>query len=179
MCADCVACLGKVYNPDTDKNVFFRCFSFIATKENLIYLKREQILEHILNPPDSEFVFCVTYSNKKHMCFKARVNSNRYNYIVTTDIGDVRIDTQEVHEILWYIEPWYSMIPGKADTKAQPTWFTKSDILNGCENTKRIQDYGINRYFNENQKIGKWRGSALLKLLTFALNKKGPNNANT
>ena len=80
------------------------------------------------------------------------------------------------NRVIETIQPWYSVITEKADTKAQPTYFTKDDIMNGCKNYKRIENYGINKYILENQQIEQWRGSQILKLLVFCLNKKIPRD---
>lgn len=166
LCVNCVSVMGKI------NGTYLRNYSFICTDAELRILKRENILELILNPPAPPFVFTVSYSNKKHIAFKAGIQQCRDIFIVSTDIGDVQIDRQKAISIVNIIQCWYSIIPEKTQTKQQPTWFTKDDILHGCKNTKRIIDYGIEKYFTENQQIEQWRGTSLLKLLVFALNKK-------
>ena len=169
LCRYCAAVMGHIR---TEKgSAFFRCFSFVCTEDKLAILKREDILEHLLSPPDGLFVICITYSNKKHMAFKAKLQCNRERYTVTTDRGDAVISMPDVRKILPVCRAWYSVIPEKSNTKQQPTWFTKDDILHGCTNAKRISDYGVKQYMTENMIIEPYRNTDMLKLLAFALNK--------
>ncbi len=172
LCRECATVLGKIINPATGKITFFRNFSFLCIESELKLLKREDILSYILNPPVGRFVLCVTYNNKKHMAFKSRIQGNRDFFTVTTDTGDIKVDRELADKIISVIQSWYSVVPDKADTKAQPTWFTKVDILAGCVNYKKIETYGLKKFFAENQQIELWRGTGLLKLLVFCLNKR-------
>jgi len=164
--------MGKIINPETGKPTFLRNFSFMATESDLILLKRGDILKWVLNPPEPPFIFAVTYGGKKHIAFKSRIAENREYFIITTDTGDVYVDRLHTRRVVDVIQPWYAIIPEKAQTEIQPTWFTKGDILYGCKRNKRIEDYGIEKYMNENKQIEHWRGTPLLRLLVFVLNKR-------
>ena len=95
---------------------------------------------------------------------------------IFTDQEEVEINLDEINKhddkLPEIIQSWYSVIPGKEDTKQQPTWFTKGEILTGGKKLKNIKAYGIEKYWEENLFLEKFRNTALLKLLVFALNKK-------
>lgn len=151
--------------------VSLRNFSFICNDERLILLKNSEIVNYIKNPVDPPFVFCISFSNKKHLAIKSKINHSKNRYVVTTDAGDCIIDEKEVDYILPVIQNWYTVVAEKKDTQSQPTFFTKEEILNGSNNYKRIEDYP-GHYFVENQLIEKYRGTMLLKVLVHCLTKK-------
>jgi len=166
ICIYCAACIGR----GQAQNEQIRLFSFIATNEQLIKLKREDIWNNIFSPPSPPFVFGVTYSHKKHISFKAPVCLPANQYQIQTDSGRVDINIGQIEPLTKIMQTWYSICK---DTKQEPTWFTKNEILIGCNNFKRIEEYGINHYFQESAVINHFRGTALLELLCYALN-KGP-----
>lgn len=167
---DAALCIEAVIKSEKGFNSL-RNYSFFATESELVFLRREDILDLVLSVPSTPFVLCVTYSNKKHTAYKATVNYNQKNFIVTTDIGDVNIDIDKVRSILPIIQSWYTVVRGKEETSAQPTYFTKAEILNGCDNHKRINDYGIEKYYKENEIIEQYRNTAFLNFIVHILNK--------
>lgn len=172
LCSQCSALIGDVQLPGDDQKRRLRSFSFLATKNAFKVLKREEIWEHLLTLPKGPFVFCVTYSNKKHIAFKTSIQHDDRRYSVYTDKGQIDIELDKIEELVELIQAWYTVLPGKEDTKQQPTWFTKGEILSGGKNYKNIAVYGIERYYVENSFLEQYRGTALLNLLVFALNKK-------
>ena len=164
ICVYCVACLGK----GQQRNEWIRAYSFIATEESLRLLKREHIWKEIFDAPQSPFVFGVTYGHKKHISFKAPVCLSNKQYQIQTDNGRIDIDLNNIHLLTTLIQKWYSI---RKDAKQEATWFTKNEILTGSSNFKRIEEYGIDDYFQENAIIKSFRNTALLELLCFALNK--------
>lgn len=168
MCVYCAACLGK----GQAQNEQIRMFNFLATPSRLIKLKREEIWQQIFNPPaDEPFVFAVTYSHKKHISFRAPVNlPGQLSFQVRTENTLVGIEPARISPLAEVIQRWYSICK---DTAEAPTWFTKKEIQYGCDNFKRIEQYGIDDYRREDLVISLYRHSALLELLCHALN-KGP-----
>lgn len=164
ICIYCAACIGR----GQPQNEQIRLFSFIASNEQLIKLKREEIWDNIFSPPNSLFVFGVTYSHKKHISFKAPVCFPGNQYQIQTDSERVDINTEQINTLAKIIQKWYSICK---DTKQEPTWFTKNEILIGCNNFKKIEGYGIDDYFQEEAVINPFKGTSLLKLLCYALNK--------
>lgn len=150
-----------------------RNYSFICTENNLTFLKREDVLDTILNIPSIPFVLCVSYSFKKHISFKSQIQYSAKNFTVYTDKGKVNINIEDIKLLLPIIQNWYSILPDKINTSTQPTFFSKEDILNGTNNLKKIEVYGIEKYYNENSIIQKYRNTMFLDLLVHILNKKG------
>ena len=130
-------------------------------------LAHDNILEYILNPPIERFVFCITKSHKKQLAYKSIINNCNQKFIVTTDFGNISIEHGKVIECYPIIQNWYSYIDSN---KSERTYFTKDEIKCGCKILKKIQDYGYEKYFEENKKLEKYRGSSWMNLLIFALN---------
>lgn len=166
ICIYCAACLGK----EQPRNEVIRVSNFIATESELLRFKRDEIWQHIFNPPQDEpFVFAVTYSYKKHIVFKASVNlPGERPYCIQTDNSRVIVDLDAITELAQTIQQWYSIAK---QTATEPTFFTKNEILSGSHNYKRITEYGIDDYMAEDSIISPYRGTALLGLLAYALNK--------
>ena len=169
ICQFCIACLGKGQDPSQ----CIRTQSFIATQSSLQILKRDEIWSIILSPPQEPFVFGVTFSHKKHISFKANVNLPGKTYQIQTEnyTVDVKLD-ENLKVLMLYMQNWYSV---NKDTSAQPTWFTKDEIKFGTHRYGVIEKYGIDEYLREDAFLKKYRGTGLLDLLTFLLN-KGPFN---
>lgn len=183
LCQPCAALISDIRFADDvkDQKRRLRSFSFLATENGFKVLKREDIWETIFTPPAGPFVFCVTYSNKKHIAFKTRIQCDSQNYVVYTDKGEVLLELAKITELARIISCWYKILPGKQNIKQQPTFFTKSEILHGGYNFRNISEYGIERYNIENRFLEKYRNTTLLTLLVFALNKTIDSNivANT
>lgn len=160
-------CMSAVIKSEKGFNSL-RNYSYLATNQELKLLKRSDILSILVEPPSTEFVLCVTYSNKKHTAYKSRVNYSDDDYVVTTDKGNVEVNLYNLKYILPILQSWYTVTK---DTKQQPTYFTKKDILNGCSDTRRIHAYGVEKYFEESAQIESFRNTAFLELVVFALNK--------
>ena len=167
---DAALCLYQVIKAEKGYNSL-RNYSYLATEKELQILKREGILALILSPPEPPFCLAVTFSNKKHTAYKTIPAGDRYNFVVTTDKGNVHIDRLIVEVVVPLIQKWYTIVPGKEDNSMQPTWFTKDEILFGSNNFKRIMDYGEEKYFAENSLIDKYRHSLFLTLIVHLLKK--------
>lgn len=165
---DAALCIEAVLKTEKGFNSL-RSYSYLVTEKELILLKREQLIENLLNPPNSPFVFAATYSNKKHTSYKTMINFDSTGYQVMTDAGGVLVSLADARRIHPIIQSWYTVT---GDTKAKPTMFTKADILTGCDNMKKIHQYGVEKHFKEDALIQEYRDTAFLKLLVHALNKK-------
>lgn len=171
LCVHCSATIGQIA-VDGKEKTRLRSFSFIATENDFLILKREQLWNYIFNPPEDRFVFCVTYSHKKHIAFKSQIQYSNKLYKIFTDKGEVELDLYYLEDLAEIIQNWYTVLPDKVESKQQPTWFTKGEILSGARNIKNITRYGIQKYYSENLFLGKYRNTTLLTLLVFAVNKK-------
>jgi CRISPR type IV-associated protein Csf1 len=171
ICKYCAACLG--YGQTRQGKI--RTTSFIATPSRLIRLKREHLWDMIFKGQEEPFVFCVTYAHKKHLSFKAPVNlPEQGRFIVRTDNSNISIVPGEIQKLCRIIQVWYTVVK---ETQEAPTCFTKKDVLFGCTNHKRIMEYGIIEYLEEDLAIRPYRNTGLLELLVFALNKQPKREA--
>ncbi len=164
ICEYCAACLG--YGKPRTEHI--KNYSYIANENSLVRLKREDIWGCLFNPPETPFIFCVTYNHKKHTSFKASVNYSREHYAVCTENELIEVRPAAIRELAQVIQDWYTICK---DTTQAPTWFTKAEILQGCDNFKRIEEYGTAKYFQQEAVITPYRCTPLLGLLVHALNK--------
>lgn len=177
VCADCTVCLGKIAyekNGET-KETYLRCFSFLATDHEFITLPRVELLPLILNPPNPPFALTITYLGQKHTAFKSHLNYDRFIFLIRTDKGDVLVDVALARQISEISQRWYSEQPEKPTF----TWFTKDEILHGCSNLMKIENYGLQKYFQENQLLSQWRGLPLFELIIHCLQKEGQKDVNS
>lgn len=173
ICAYCAACIG--YGQERTK--FIKNSSFLATPSALRLLKREDLWEVLVVTAydiTEPFVIGVTYAHKKHISFKAKTNlpDDPGKFWVQTENDTVWVDIPVMSDAIEIMQKWYTVCN---PTAAQPTFFTKADILSGCTNYKRIEEYGTMRYMEENQVLQRFRGAVCLELLTHALNKSALN----
>jgi len=167
---DAALCLSQVIKSEKGFNSL-RNYNYLATEHELKILKREDILQIIMQPPDPPFCLAVTFSNKKHTAYKTIPAADRDGFIISTDKGNVMILRNTVTSVVSLIQKWYTIVPGKEENLMQPTWFTKDEILFGSNNFKRIMDYGEESYYAENKMIDKYRHSLFLTLIVHLLNK--------
>jgi len=147
-----------------------RNYSFFATEKELKILRRDDILDLLFDIPESPFQIAITYSNKKHLAYKAPLNYNKEKFKICTDAGIVEFDVKKAKQIIPILQSWYTIAK---QTAQQPTFFTKDDILGlSIPNYSKILVYGIEKYFAENDIIKPYRNSTFLKLLVHILNKK-------
>jgi hypothetical protein len=150
-----------------------RNYSFYADELKLELLKRKNILELLLDIPNKPFQIGITFSNKKHIAYKAPINFDTENYQVVTDLGVVNFDKNKAIKIIEIVQKWYTVLPEKKETTALPTYFTKEQIKGlSIPNHKQIEAYGLQKYFKEFQKLDKFRGTSLFNLIIYCLNKK-------
>ena len=72
----CVACAYCLSEP------LLRRRDFLATQTEITYLKRDELLPLLLEPPEPPFVLCVGLSHKKHLVIRTRVNLSRRLFYV-------------------------------------------------------------------------------------------------
>jgi hypothetical protein len=150
-----------------------RNYSFYADELKLELLKRENILELLLDIPNKPFQIGITFSNKKHIAYKAPVNFDTVNFQVITDLGVVNFEKQKAIQIIEIAQKWYTVLPEKKETAALPTYFTKEQIKGlSIPNHNQIGAYGLQKYFKESLELDKFRGTSLFNLIIHCLNKK-------
>jgi hypothetical protein len=162
---------GKNIEGLKDEFTSLRNYHFICTESELKILRREEIESVLFNLPEEPFVFVITFGFKKHTTFKSKVNFSSKDFIITTDKADIKVNLGQTVNLFNVIQNWYTVIPGKETTSTKQTFFSKDDILNGCQNYKKIEDYG-EKYFSENEFIANYRNTLYLDLIVYILNKK-------
>lgn len=168
----CAVDVAQCFAPVTaDGKASLRNFSFIATPSGLTMLKREDMQRLLFSEKETPFVICISYNQKKHISYKSRPQYDSDNFTVFTDGGEVEINQDDVSEILPIVTAWYTVVKGKEDTAALPTYFTKGEILSGEVGTHKIITYGEARFFAETAALEKHRRSTALKLIVHVLQK--------
>lgn len=161
--------------PSSNKDGIFnslRSYSYFATAQQFKILKRDELLDTLLNLPAEPFVFAVSFNSKKHTTYKASLAQSNESFAIATDVAaSVAFEMDDVRAILPTMQKWYSVLPNKELSEQSPTWFTKDDILNGCKDLNRINAYGLDKYNTENELLQPYRNTHFLKVLTFMLNK--------
>jgi hypothetical protein len=168
-----IALMMEEVIPGEKKMNSLRNYSFYADNNQLKLLKRSEILELLFNIPLEPFQIGITYNNKKHIAYRAPVNGSRMdNYDIITDEGIVRFERKTAWEIWGTAREMYTIIPEKKDTKQQPTYFTKANILGEKQpDYNQVKRYGLKHYFILEQMLDQYRGKALFKLIIHLLNK--------
>ena len=164
-------CIGDVV-PGKTRNNSLRNYSYFASNSELIFLSRQDILELLLNIPETPFRIAVSYNNKKHTAYKTVLNTSKESFLITTDLYSVVFERIHVEKFLSVIQSWYSVIPEKATTTTQPTYFTKEEILNGNGPYHKQIVYGIDKFETENEFLKPFRNTQIFELITHLINKK-------
>lgn len=152
--------------------VALRNYSYYVDNEGIRLLKHPEILPLVLDIPSTPFVFVVSYGNKKHTAYKAALNTDRQNFIVTTDQEtQVPVNLSEISNYLSIMQRWYTVVN---NTKAAPTAFTKNEIAGEFPVFSRIEAYGMEKFEEENKLLEKYRQTATFKLILFSLTKINP-----
>lgn len=154
--------------------VALRVCNYFVTERSIIFPNRGDILDIILNLKEEylPFILVVTYSNKKHTAYKTRLNYDTKKFMVRTDVADVWLDMDVVHQYLPIIQSWYTILKGKDNTSQQPTYFSKSEILTGKIDYKKSVEYGFEKANKENDFLQQFRGYASFQLIVHLINKK-------
>jgi len=169
---DIALLLSNVIKNTKGNMTSLRNYSFFANTHGFKTLMRDEILDLLLNLKDSKFQICITFSNKKHIAYKSKMQINNQIFTITTDIGNCVFDVKKTKHILPIIQNWYKIVEGNK-SKQEPTYFTKSDILGTTiPNFKKIKNYGVAKYFEETRFLENYRNTLYFKLLIHILNKK-------
>ena len=173
---DIALCMEYVIPNEKGTLISLRFKSFYVSEKGIRFLNRDNLEDLIFNIPDSPFIIAVSFGFKKHISFKSKINFSTNKFIVSTDKGLVEIDRSKIDELYQIMKKWYTIVEGKEGTSQEPTYFTKDDIMHGCSNYMKIEQYG-DTYFIENDYISKFRNTFLLEFLCHILNKRSKNNA--
>ncbi|MEM1123489.1 MAG: hypothetical protein AAGJ18_23830, partial [Bacteroidota bacterium] len=134
-------CIESVISGNKGLNAL-RNYSYYVTDQVLTLLKREAILPTIQKLKNKPFVLVVTYANKKHTAYKTTLNTSKDNFIITTDIGDIATNLQEINQIIPILQQMYAIVPDKKHTAQQPTFFAKKEIYSGNYPSYKMNQFG-------------------------------------
>jgi len=149
----CAACTFCIKEPKTRRS------QYLATESDLIWFKREDIEKHLFNPPDVPFVLFITASYKKHGSFKARVNNSSKLYYVQYEDRQILFSPNKYRDLFGLMKRMYMVF-----NKTQ-------EIGKGDYIQKRVFEYGLQKWQNDETILKQYRGSQVFELLLYALNK--------
>jgi len=149
----CAACTWCIKEPKMRRS------QYIATENELIFFKREDIEAYLFDPPEPPFVFFVTSSYKKHGSFRARVNDSRHLFYIQFEDRQILFSPNKYRELFNTMKRVYTV-------------FNKmKEIAKGDYIQKRVRDYGIQKWRKDEEILKQHRGSQVFELLLYALNK--------
>jgi hypothetical protein len=168
---DMAKCIGDTIKGKTRNNAL-RNYSYYANADELIFMQRQDVLALLLQENPKPFRVAVSFNYKKHTSYKTTLNTSANEFIVTTDLFNVVFVREKVLKYLPIMQNWYSIVAGKETTAAQPTYFTKDEILNGNAPYHKQIVYGLDKFEIENEMLKPFRNTNLITLITHLLNKK-------
>lgn len=145
LCPGCVFCLSMRE---------LRNYSVLATLQGISHPGRAEWREILLSPPEPPFVACLAVSGQKHLTFKAPVNYSREAFVVLLEEQAVEVVPDKLREVLTITEELY-------------LYFTKDEIESGQYSQHRIQECGISKWEEIENKIRRWRRTRLFNLALF------------
>lgn len=155
----CQDCATTIKNADLRKN------SFIADKDHLYSLKKNDIENYIFNLDKyvkGEFVVGITTSFKKHNSFRCRVNLDTSRFFIR----------QEDREYLFNVEEMKYLYDKLNEAYLQ---FSKDEILSGNYSTIAIEQFGLEKFIEFENVFKKYRKSYQFELLVYILNSERRN----
>lgn len=175
---DFVACLAEIIPSPKDPTKLrsLRHFSFYCDEQELRFLKRDQMLNLLMQPPRVPFVLGISEGGQKHVGYKTPVAYDAERFIVGSDYGLFMFDRATAAELLPVLQAMYSVVPGKE--KQATTWFTKDEILTGDYAPSKINAFGVDRLIESENQIAAHRHSTFFRFLVYVLNKSENDNQN-
>lgn len=131
--------------------------SFVATPNEIITFKNTELARYLFKPPKPPFVFCVTTSFKKHNAYRAVLNYSRDDFVIRWEDNTVHFSRKSSAPI------FASML------RLYYAGFSKQELINGNYSFKRIMDFGIEAWHQEEKIMSDWRGTLVFELLVHAL----------
>lgn len=135
-----------------------RTFSNVANQDRLWLPNRQELRTFMLDPPDPPFVMNLAVSQKKHIAFKGEVNYSKDVYSVMYEEMPVMIHRENFKKLIDLVEHFLF-------------GFTKTEVLTGKYNQKRILDFGIESWEAFEEKIRRVRGNPILDVCLFVAQK--------
>lgn len=149
----CAACTWCIKEPKMRRS------QYIATENRLVYFKREIIEHWLFFPPHPPFVFFMTSSYKKHGSFRAKVNGSRDLFYIQFEDRQILFSPNKYKELFELMKRMYA------------TFNKTQEIGTGNYIQKRVMEYGIEKWREDEAVLKRYRGSQVFELLLYALNK--------
>lgn len=107
--------------------------SHVISKESWVMPSRQEMREHLLNPPNPPFVMSLADMGKIHVLFRCRVSNDADHFFINMDAETILIHRPTFKEILNAVEDGYMD-------------FSKEGILTGNYNQAAIMRSGLKRW---------------------------------
>lgn len=156
ICKECATCV---------KTRELRINNIIADKDNLYLLKKNDLEEYLFNIDkyvSGDFVIGIAKSFKKHNSYRCKVNNNTNVFIIREEDKEYVFDRERMKKLCNILWDMY-------------LYFQKEEIQTGQYSIAKIQEYGLEK-FKENENIIKQhRGTHQFDLLLYILNSEARN----
>jgi len=171
-------CIEEVYPSESGKGFnSLRNYNYYASESVFRILKSNEVLDLLLNIPETPFHIALTFSNKKHTSYKTVTNTDKGYFLITTDKYNCYFDREQVNQFLPIISSWYTVVTGKEDAAMPPTYFTKEEIRGEkLPMYQKIAAYGLERFEQENEALNQFRNTNIFNLIVHFLQKSYAKN---
>lgn len=156
ICKECSTCI---------KTREIRTSSFVADKDNLYLLRKNDIESYLFNLSDyveNEFVIGLTKTFKKHNSFKCAVNQDTSSFYIQEEDVSYLFKVNEMKELYKLLNEAYLQ-------------FTKDELITGDYNLLGMRDFGLDKFVEYEEIFKKYRGSHQFNLLVHIMNSEKRN----
>lgn len=144
-----------------------RNYSIVASARGIEHPNRAELRDILLDPPPHPFVICIAVSGQKWVHIKSQVAYSRENFPAQLEDMTVYIQPAMLAEILDPIEELYSAGFRKTAYRDMP-----GEIETGGYEPWKVQQFGINKWEELEEKIAPFRGQRIFQLALFVAQKK-------
>jgi hypothetical protein len=120
-------------------------YHFIATPNKFIAFKNDELPHYLFNLPvgkDEPFVFCITYSYKKHNSFRGVINHSKDKFKIRIETKIVDFDREKAERIIPVLWEMY-------------LYFTKEELTEQHFPTNKILQMGVDKFNDLKEKQSK------------------------
>lgn len=142
-----------------------RTVRFYANEDELFVItKYQQVIDFLFDEnKKTPFVLCIGDLNssmcRSNLTYRAVLNHDPQKFIVTTEQALVNFNHDTASTIYSIAKKWYQIKSGISP------YFTKEEIRTGNASFARIEEYGADTFFKENEILEKHRRSNLFELI--------------
>lgn len=158
ICKACAFCLSHKE---------LRNYSIVATPTSLLHPSRSELRGILLNPPEPPFVVCIAVSGQKWVHIKSQVAYSRENFPAQLEEMTVYVQPALLTELLDPIEELYTAGFRKTAYRDMP-----GEIEAGEYEPWKVQQFGIRKWEELEEKIAPYRGQRIFQLALFVAQKK-------